>query len=281
MAYNSAHTGPVIDSAVAAVVQKETVWDSKTEIPFVSGTQTATTGSFTGNAPTISALYNGLTIRYWLPYNGSGYATLNLTLKNGSTTGAKNVYLRGTTRLTTQYPAGSLIVMTYLENASVSGNLYTGWWCDAEYWVSNTDYKASSYNTSSKIFLIGCTKQSSNSSTGLQTYSHDTAYVGTDGCLYSGGIKVATKVLYTASLTTSWTANGRNGYKQTVTVSGILASDTPVIGIVQTDTATTNQTLLENWVLVSRITTAANSITAYAYGDKPTVALPIQIFCTR
>lgn len=91
----------------------------------------------------------------------------------------------------------------------------------------------------------------------------------------------AVKVLYTATLSTSWTANGSNGYMQTVSVSGILESDTPVIGVVQTSTISTNQTLLENWALVSRITTAANSITAYCYGDKPTVALPIQILCVR
>lgn len=91
----------------------------------------------------------------------------------------------------------------------------------------------------------------------------------------------AVKVLYTSTLSTSWTANGSNGYMQTVSVSGVLASDTPVIGIVQTSTISTNQTLLENWALVSRITTAANSITAYCYGDKPTVALPIQILCVR
>ena len=91
----------------------------------------------------------------------------------------------------------------------------------------------------------------------------------------------AVKVMYTATLSTSWTANGSNGYKQTVSVSGVLASDTPVIGIVQTSTVATNQTLLENWALVSRITTANNSITAYCYGDKPTVALPIQILCVR
>lgn len=91
----------------------------------------------------------------------------------------------------------------------------------------------------------------------------------------------AVKVLYTSTLSTSWTANGSNGYMQTVSVSGVLASDTPVIGIVQTSTVATNQTLLENWALVSRITTANNSITAYCYGDKPTVALPIQILCVR
>lgn len=91
----------------------------------------------------------------------------------------------------------------------------------------------------------------------------------------------AVKVLYTSTLSTSWTANGSNGYMQTVSVSGVLASDTPVIGIVQTSTVATNQTLLENWALVSRITTSNNSITAYCYGDKPTVALPIQILCVR
>lgn len=55
----------------------------------------------------------------------------------------------------------------------------------------NTDTKntAGSTDTSSKIFLIGATSQAANP----QTYSHDTAYVGTDGCLYSGGTKVLTE----------------------------------------------------------------------------------------
>ena len=50
---------------------------------------------------------------------------------------------------------------------------------------NNTDTKntAGSTDTSSKIFLIGATSQAANP----QTYSHDTAYVGTDGKLYSGG----------------------------------------------------------------------------------------------
>jgi len=58
-------------------------------------------------------------------------------------------------------------------------------------WVVNTgDTKntAGSTDTSSKIFLIGATSQAANP----RTYSHDTAYVGTDGCLYSGGTKVLT-----------------------------------------------------------------------------------------
>ena len=55
---------------------------------------------------------------------------------------------------------------------------------------NNTDTKntAGSTDSSSKLFLIGATSQAANP----QTYSHDTAYVGTDGCLYSGGSKVLT-----------------------------------------------------------------------------------------
>ena len=59
-------------------------------IPFIVGTQTQATGQWTGNAPTIANkndLYDGLTIRYWLPYSGSGNATLNLTFDDGDTTG--------------------------------------------------------------------------------------------------------------------------------------------------------------------------------------------------
>lgn len=54
--------------------------------------------------------------------------------------------------------------------------------------ASDTKNTAGSTDTSSKIFLIGATSQAANP----QTYSHDTAYVGTDGCLYSDGNKVAT-----------------------------------------------------------------------------------------
>ena len=53
---------------------------------------------------------------------------------------------------------------------------------------NDTKNTAGSTDTSSKIFLIGAISQAANP----QTYSHDTAYVGTDGCLYSGGTKVLT-----------------------------------------------------------------------------------------
>ena len=108
-----------------------------TLIPFITGTQTATTGSWTGVAP-FSELKDGQQINYWLPYNGSGNATLNLTLSTGSTTGAVNCYYSGTTRISTQYPGGNLIRLIYRKDVSINGSStkYTGWWADANY---NTD----------------------------------------------------------------------------------------------------------------------------------------------
>jgi hypothetical protein len=52
---------------------------------------------------------------------------------------------------------------------------------------TNTKNTAGSTDSSSKLFLIGATSQNTNP----QTYSHDTAYVGTDGCLYSDNTKVS------------------------------------------------------------------------------------------
>ena len=52
-------------------------------------------------------------------------------------------------------------------------------------WVAQN--KTGSSDSSSKLFLVGATSQSASA----QTYSHDTAYVGTNGELYSGGSKVA------------------------------------------------------------------------------------------
>ena len=53
--------------------------------------------------------------------------------------------------------------------------------------TNDTKNTAGSTDTSSKIFLIGATSQAANP----QTYSHNTAYVGTDGCLYSNNTKVS------------------------------------------------------------------------------------------
>lgn len=55
---------------------------------------------------------------------------------------------------------------------------------------TNTDTKntAGSTNSNSKLFLVGAAAQTENS----KTYSRDSAYIGTDGCLYSNNAKTLT-----------------------------------------------------------------------------------------
>lgn len=100
-----------------------------TEFPIIYGTQTDTTGAWTGVAP-FDSLVDGQKILYFLPFAGSGDATLNLTLPDGSTTGAKNVYYTSTTRMTTHYGSGNFIPLTYHVNLQwgTSTTKYTGWW---------------------------------------------------------------------------------------------------------------------------------------------------------
>jgi hypothetical protein len=104
--------------------------DKKNLTYYVKGTQTSSTNAWTGNLTQISALYEGLTIRYRLPYAGtSSGATLNLTLSGGAT-GAKKVYRLGTsTQITTHFGAGSVITMTY----------------DGTNWIVDAFYDSNSY----------------------------------------------------------------------------------------------------------------------------------------
>ena len=110
---------------------------SNTEV--VVGTQTAATNAWTGIV-SFSSLVDGQQIVFWLPYASAANTTLNLTLADGSTTGAIPCYYGGTTRLGTHYAAGNAVHLTYRENANVGGQTYTGWWADANYNTNTNTY---------------------------------------------------------------------------------------------------------------------------------------------
>lgn len=90
-------------------------------------------------------------------------------------------------------------------------------------WGSDSDTKntAGSTDTSSKIFLVGATSQAANP----QTYSHDTAYVGTDGCLYSNSKKVSVDGHTHSYLTTSDTRNDNPAPNSTSFKKNALSTD--------------------------------------------------------
>lgn len=78
---------------------------------------------------------------------------------------------------------------------------------------NDTKNTAGATNISSKIYLVGSTEQTENP----QTYTHDTAYVGTDGNLYSGNSKtitnsdLETNKIVTPTLNPTWTVRNYAG----------------------------------------------------------------------
>jgi len=81
------------------------------------------------------------------------------------------------------------------------------------------------------------------------------------------------------TLDTTWSGTSAP-FSKTVTVSGILTTDTPIIDIVMSGTYATDEARQEAWGYIYRAVTANGSITFYAT-EKPTVSLPIQIKVVR
>ena len=90
----------------------------------------------------------------------------------------------------------------------------------------------------------------------------------------------STKTSYTATLpSASWTGSA-SPYSKAVTVTGILATDTPLIDIVPSGTYATDVTMETNWAQIYRMVTSANTVTFYAH-SVPTADIPLQILVVR
>jgi hypothetical protein len=91
------------------------------------------------------------------------------------------------------------------------------------YCQTNTDTKntAGSTDTASKLFLVGATSQTASS----QTYSQDTAYVGTDGCIYSNNKKtITTGEISRSSAITTQGAYALDAVQANASIEGTLAN---------------------------------------------------------
>lgn len=145
---------------------------------------------------------------------------------------------------------------------------------------SDTKNTAGSTNTSSKIFLVGATSQAANP----QTYSHDTAYVGTDGCLYSNNKKVsveghthdyASKYNKFSITLQSSTWSTSSPYTYEISLSGVTSlSD---VQIVPNYDWTNEQA--DMWMNASVLSgdCQAGKVFLKAYGVKPTIDIPITV----
>lgn len=168
----------------------------------VSFTRSLTSGTKVG---TINI--NGTGTDLYAPTNTDTHYTTGLKVGASATATANAAATNGNVYLNV------LDNTTVRDSHKIVGSGATTVTCDANGVITisstdtntNTDTKntAGSTDSSSKLFLVGATSQSANP----QTYSHNTAYVGTDGCLYSNNKKVST-IEYT---TTEPSSNLNNG----------------------------------------------------------------------
>ena len=88
----------------------------------VIGTQSSATNNWAGEITGVSSLFDGLTIAYYLPYDGtSSAATLQLHfLDVQEYSNNIPIYYTSTSTLTNQYKAGSVIILTYWSAGSIS-----------------------------------------------------------------------------------------------------------------------------------------------------------------
>lgn len=85
---------------------------------------------------------------------------------------------------------------------------------------------------------------------------------------------------YSGTLSSANWSGDAAPYSYTLTVSGILATDNPIIDVVMSGTYSTDIARNEAWQHIYRAVTAANTITFYAE-EKPNVDLPVQITSMR
>ena len=147
--------------------------------------------------------------------------------------------------------------------------------------------------SNSRTFTIGNTAKYFNGSgnvswtlaeIGAAAANHThSGYIGASGGTITGTLTVSgtlnvtgsatgIKKTYSGTLSTSWSGS-KAPYTQAVTVSGILATDTPILDYTNSGTYATDQNREEGWLNIYRAVTTANRITFYAH-EKPTVSIP-------
>jgi len=84
---------------------------------------------------------------------------------------------------------------------------------------------------------------------------------------------------YTTTLNTTWSGSSAP-FTKAQTITGILATDTPIIDVVMSGVFATDELISSSWGLVYRAVATTDTITFYAT-EKPTVSLPLQFKVVR
>ena len=151
----------------SGIALNETYAPKKAGLYYVRDYNTTTEGTWLGVSSDITELYDGLAIVYKVPVKGASTTTLNI-----NSLGAKTVYMRGTTKVTTHYAVGTMLQLTY--NATTDAWYTTDYDANSNVTQTNTTADAEyrllfSYNASDTTETKGARKSTNfkvNPSTG-------------------------------------------------------------------------------------------------------------------
>ncbi len=152
---------------------------------------------------------------------------------------------------------------------------------------SDVTITANDISAQEKITAVGILKRSSSgtisaasSGTDFAAPTHASRHAsGGADAITPSAIGAATYAAYTASIGTTWSGSSAP-YTQTISVSGILASDNPIYDIVQTHNESTDSVMREDFAKITDIVTSAGKITVYA-SDSTSNPIPIRLLCIR
>ena len=145
--------------------------------------------------------------------------------------------------------------------------------------VSGKSLSTNDYTTAEKTKLSNIEAEA-NKTVIVQSTGSSTTSVMSQNAVTTQLNNKATTTLYTATLSSSsWSSSAP--YTQTVSISGILSTDTPIVDVVLRSTTSTAISQIEAWMSVSKIETANGSITATCFEEKPTINIPIQLKVVR
>lgn len=144
--------------------------------------------------------------------------------------------------------------------------------------ISSSDLSNNYYNKTQTDNLLD-TKVDKVTGKGLSTEDYTTAEKTKLAGIESEANKTVVALYNTTLSSSGWSSSVP--YTQTVSIQGILATDVPVVDVVLSSTTSTAKSQLEAWSCVSKIETAAGSITATCLEELPTIDIPIQLKVVR
>jgi hypothetical protein len=175
-------------------------------VHYIAGTGT-TAGTWLGTDASIDEYYDGLTIAYKVPIaGGSSTTTLNITGSAGTALGAKTVYRNASSKITTHYAVGSVVLLVYMSTGS-----YPGWHC-VDY-DTNTDTKVTAVGNHYTPAADANAQLTASISGTAGTYAKDTEYTVLTGVKAQRDAKGhVTGITYTAQKIKDTDTNTHNSH---------------------------------------------------------------------